>query len=59
MEWRGGRVRAEPTGTAAQSGCCLGGGVRVPKYGSSTAEGRRWVRENIPDGVLGSESLGG
>ena len=38
--------------------CCLGGGVGVPKYGSSTGEGRRWVRENIPDGVVRKWKLG-
>jgi len=49
---KGHRLRTEPTRTAAQRKCCLGGGVGVPKYESSTGEGRRWVRENIPDGVV-------
>ena len=49
---RGHRIRTELTRTAAQRKCCLGVGGGVPKYESSTGEGRRWVRENIPDGVV-------
>ena len=49
---RGHRIRTELTRTAAQRKCCLGVGGGVPKSESSTGEGRRWVRQNIPDGVV-------
>ena len=52
MERRRDRLRTELTRTAAQRTCCLRCGVGVPEYESSTGEGRRWVRENIPDAVV-------